>query len=146
MVKRASRENARDRKCSEDMTDNDLRSPKKKSKYNLRNRNKNKKEGTLWIDDDTLETDDESYVSEIDSEAMPPINITLFIAQNKEEEESEEPQVEEQPQEPKEEPQEQPQEPKEEPQVEEQPQEQPQAQEQPQEQAQPVEEKNVDSE
>jgi ATP-dependent Lon protease len=90
MVKRASRENARDRKCSEDMTDNDLRSPKKKSKYNLRNRNKNKKEGTLWIDDDTLETDDESYVSEIDSEAMPPINITLFIAQNKEEEESEE--------------------------------------------------------
>ena len=85
MVKRASRENARDRKCSEDMTDNDLRSPKKKSKYNLRNRNK--KEGTLWIDDDTLETDDETYVSEVDSEAMPPINITLYIAQKNDEEE-----------------------------------------------------------
>jgi len=59
MVKRASAENARQRKASEDMTDGDKKPPKKKSKYNLRNARKRRTDDTEWIDDDTLITSDE---------------------------------------------------------------------------------------
>jgi ATP-dependent Lon protease len=48
MVKRTSRESARERKCSEDMSDSG-KVPKKRSRYNLRDR------GTVWVDDDTLD-------------------------------------------------------------------------------------------
>jgi hypothetical protein len=87
MVKRASRENARDRKCSEDMTDSDLKSPKKKGRYNLRNKPKNKKAETIWVDDDTLDSDDETYVTESDSESTAPVNITLVIGKDDPDEE-----------------------------------------------------------
>jgi ATP-dependent Lon protease len=52
MTKRPSRECAKDRKCSEDMSD-DGKSPKKRSRYNLRRRKTI--DGTIWTDDDTIE-------------------------------------------------------------------------------------------
>jgi len=58
MVKRASRENARERKCSEDLSDGGKK-PKKRSRYNLRDR------GTVWVDDDTL------------SEPPPPVILLV---------------------------------------------------------------------
>jgi flagellar biosynthesis GTPase FlhF len=53
MTKRLSRESAKERKASEDMSDSG-KSPKKKGRYNLRNK-KSDDDGTLWVDDDTLE-------------------------------------------------------------------------------------------
>lgn len=73
MTKRASGENARERKCSEDMTDGDMKPPKKKTKYNLRPRKKRTDE-TEWIDDDTLFTSDEE-----DEEDGPVPNLSFII-------------------------------------------------------------------
>ena len=70
MVKRASRENARDRKCSEDMSDSDKK-PKKRSRYNLRDK------GTVWVDDDTLNEE-------------PPIILVVPAEDSDSEEEEEE--------------------------------------------------------
>lgn len=84
MVKRASRENAKDRKASADLADND-----KRQKYNLRKRklsdgseppNDNKKqkrenkEEVLWVDDDSFtETDEE------DSIADTPVSVNIHF-------------------------------------------------------------------
>ena len=59
MPKRASKENARQRKASEDFTDDTP--PPKKSRYNLRER-KSKRvadDDAVWVDDDTLDNDEE---------------------------------------------------------------------------------------
>ena len=98
MVKRTSRENARDRKASEDMSDKSP--PDKRKKYNLRDRksvsgqdppspppdtdNKNKrrrkntKEEVLWINDDTLteDTSDSEYFPDQDDQ---PVSINIHI-------------------------------------------------------------------
>ena len=53
MTKRLSRESAKDRKGSEDMTSDDGKPPtKKKGRYNLRPK---RGDQTTWVDDDTLE-------------------------------------------------------------------------------------------
>lgn len=67
MVKRLGRQGARERKASEDMNDEDP-PPSKKQRYNLRKRSpKNYK--TEWIDDDTLEDDEEiEFVIELEQE------------------------------------------------------------------------------
>lgn len=91
MVKRASRENAKDRKASEDLSDDSsVKQPNKKRKYDLRKKKvsgsgppvhdnkKNKKEEReeiLWIDDDTL-GDDESSEEEI------PMSLNIHIHAN----------------------------------------------------------------
>jgi len=51
MTKRKSRENARDRKCSEDLSDDANKPPFKKSRYNLRS---NKDTDTTWVEDETV--------------------------------------------------------------------------------------------
>ena len=96
MVKRTSRENAKDRKGSEDMSDSsNEKPPRKKGKYNLRgNRSddsppgqkdkrrskKEEKEEILWIDDDTLQesdSDDSTYKTEDGDEL--PANVNIHI-------------------------------------------------------------------
>jgi len=57
MAKRDPKVNARQRKSSEDMTEDPP--PPKKQKYNLRDRKKKIADDTVWVDDDTLESDDE---------------------------------------------------------------------------------------
>ena len=100
MVKRPSRESARDRKASEDMSDKSP--PNKRRKYNLRNRkslpgqespppppdigpNKKKrrkgsttKEEVLWINDDTL-TDDSSDSDYSPSEDEHPVSVNIHF-------------------------------------------------------------------
>lgn len=67
MVKRSPKENARQRKASEDIIDEDP-PPHKKRRYNLRDRKKLKtqllSDDTEWVDDDTL--DDEELCIEFD--------------------------------------------------------------------------------
>lgn len=71
MTKRPSRENARDRKCSEDMTDPEMKSPnKKKSRYNLRSKKSLKRNDPEWVDDDTLVTDDTSESDELSPQVI----------------------------------------------------------------------------
>jgi ATP-dependent Lon protease len=100
MVKRTSRENANDRKASEDLSDGSGGPPHKKKKYNLRkrtrsgsgsppgqadkkrSRKKDDKEEILWIDDDTLQdsdSDDSSYRTEDaeEEELIPSVNIHI---------------------------------------------------------------------
>jgi ATP-dependent Lon protease len=94
MVKRTSRECARDRKCSEDMSDKNP--PNKRRKYNLRDRksisgqepppppdvkikNKRKnKEEVLWVNDDTL-TDDSSETEYDFSEDDRPVSVNIHF-------------------------------------------------------------------
>jgi ATP-dependent Lon protease len=89
MVKRASRECARDRKASEDMSDDGH--PKKKRKYNLRKKassdqdppddkkkpKKEEKEEVLWITDDTFLEDDDD--SDSDYEPEQPVSLNIHI-------------------------------------------------------------------
>jgi ATP-dependent Lon protease len=93
MVKRTSRENAKDRKASEDLSDDNTSLPSKRRKYNLRNRNrsgdksppgrdnkKNKKrdnEELLWIDDDTFATSDSETSSSEEEEVPMSLNIHI---------------------------------------------------------------------
>jgi ATP-dependent Lon protease len=74
MTKRPSRESAKDRKCSEDMSD-DGKSPKKRSRYHLRKRKS--VDGTVWADDDTLDP-------------PPPIELSIEIEESDSEEEEDE--------------------------------------------------------
>lgn len=84
MVKRASRENAKDRKASADLSDND-----KRQKYNLRKRklsdgseppNDNKrqkhenKEEVLWVDDDSFSDSDEE-----DDITDTPVSVNIHF-------------------------------------------------------------------
>jgi ATP-dependent Lon protease len=89
MVKRASRECARDRKASEDMSDDGH--PKKRRKYNLRKKSnsdqdppddkkkvkKEEKEEVLWITDDTVLEDDDD--SDSDYEPDQPVSLNIHI-------------------------------------------------------------------
>jgi ATP-dependent Lon protease len=93
MVKRTSRENAKDRKASEDLSDGSGGSRGKRKKYNLRKRTrsgsgsppdqkdikkqkKEEREEILWIDDDTLVSSDESSEEGADvGEPFPRVNI-----------------------------------------------------------------------
>lgn len=82
MTKRPSRENGRDRKCSEDMTDPEMNPPKKKkSRYNLRNRKDAKRTDPEWVDDDTLDVESENDTPE-DSQELSPrvIEFTIHLA------------------------------------------------------------------
>jgi len=98
MVKRASGENARQRKCSEDMSDGDnMPPPKKKSKYNLRRRRK-RTDDTEWIDDDTLFTSDEESV---DEDEHPGLSFTIVFGEKNDDDESEEEEGEEEQPKPK---------------------------------------------
>ena len=85
MTKRLSKENARRRKGSEDMTDPPP--PKKKPRYNLRKRDK-----TIWVNDDTL--DDESQPSTEASVEEPDepvqINITFTLPMEEDDEDEDE--------------------------------------------------------
>jgi ATP-dependent Lon protease len=88
MTKRPSRENARDRKCSEDMTDPEMKPPiKKKSRYNLRSKKKLKRSDPEWVDDDTLNmsTEDEPSQDTTESEDETPnvIEFTIHIGSDK---------------------------------------------------------------
>jgi ATP-dependent Lon protease len=90
MVKRSSRENPKDRKCSEDMSDSapppdkkkrKIENKKKKSsdddKDNKRKRKQEEKEEILWINDDTLldtDSDDSTYVPE-----DTPVSVNIHI-------------------------------------------------------------------
>ena len=76
MTKRPSKENARQRKGSEDMTDSGEPPPEKKPRYNLRQR-RMIKDKTIWVNDDTLDDDDSS--SSQDSSPQPNINITITV-------------------------------------------------------------------
>jgi|APCry1669189472_1035225.scaffolds.fasta_scaffold01196_8 ATP-dependent Lon protease len=76
MTKRLSKENARQRKTSEDMTDSGEPPPEKKRRYNLRER-KVVKDKTIWINDDTL--DDEDSDSSYEEESEPKINIMISV-------------------------------------------------------------------
>ena len=96
MVKRTSRENAKNRSASEDLSDGSGGHPHKKKRYNLRKRTrsgsgsppsekdkkklrKEDKEEILWIDDDTLhesDSDDSSDASE-DADPLPRVNIHI---------------------------------------------------------------------
>ena len=69
MPKRASRANARQRKCSEDNTD-DPPPPPKKPRYNLRRRTPDQ---TIWVNDDTLSSDGESESDEEEE----PVTVTI---------------------------------------------------------------------
>ena len=83
MTKRLSKENARQRKASEDMNDDGDQPPPddtKKTRYNLRNRKKDK---TVWVHDDTLDDDededddeDDSFITSDDDEG--PVIRILF--------------------------------------------------------------------
>jgi ATP-dependent Lon protease len=72
MPKRSSKENVRRRKASEDMIDDG--DDVKNSRYNLRNRKKDK---TIWVNDDTLDDDEDSQTTtdEEDEEDAPIIRI-----------------------------------------------------------------------
>lgn len=82
MTKRPSRENGRDRKCSEDMTDPEMNPPKKKkSRYNLRNRKEAKRTDPEWVDDDTLDVESENDTPEDSQEVSPHvIEFTIHLA------------------------------------------------------------------
>lgn len=97
MVKRTSREGNKDRRGSEDMSDDGP--PNKKRKYNLRKRTlsgempppeednkkgKNKKEDKeeiLWVDDDTFEDseDEDSDSSYLSDEDGQPVSVNIHI-------------------------------------------------------------------
>lgn len=86
MPKRPSRENPRERKGSEDMTDSDTKKPaKKKSRYNLRNKKKNSNDDAEWVYDDTL--DDDSDDSDYEDEA-PIIQFTIELEPTSESQET----------------------------------------------------------
>lgn len=89
MPKRPSRENPRERKGSEDMTDSDDKKPaKKKSRYNLRNRKKRSNDDAEWVHDDTLDedSDDSDYVEE---EEPHVLQFTIELEQPTDSQESE---------------------------------------------------------
>jgi ATP-dependent Lon protease len=122
MVKRISRENARDRKASEDMSDKSP--PNKRKKYNLRSKNsvsgqdppsspsddssdkKHKRKGSakeevLWINDDTLTDDssDSDYTpSSEEDEQIVSLNIHIHKKHLTEDSDSEEEESSEEPQ------------------------------------------------
>lgn len=98
MVKRTSRENAKDRKASEDLSDDSGCPPTKKRKYDHKKtrqvgnnpppahdnkkKKKEEKEEILWIDDDTLldtDSDDSTYVPDEDE---PPVSLNIHIHTN----------------------------------------------------------------
>jgi len=98
MVKRTSRENAKDRKGSEDLSDSSASPPTKKSRYDFRNKRKSggspppahdnkknkkeEKEEILWIEDDTLldsDSDDSTYYPEEDEQ---PVSLNIHIHAN----------------------------------------------------------------
>lgn len=91
MTKRPSRENGRDRKCSEDMTDPELNPPKKKkSRYNLRNRKNVRRSDPEWVDDDTLDVECASETSQENEDAPPGvIEFTIHLADDVSDEDSE---------------------------------------------------------
>jgi len=82
MTKRLSKQNARQRKSSEDMTDSGEPPPEKKRRYNLRER-KLIKDKTIWVNDDTL--DDESS----EEETPQGINIVINVEAPETDEETE---------------------------------------------------------
>lgn len=93
MVKRKSRENARDRKCSEDMSDDGKTFPKKKKA-------RADDSDTTWVDDDTLLIKDDQTSSQgtsVADEDDQPIHISIHIhgTQHEDEEEEEEEEDEE---------------------------------------------------
>lgn len=73
MVKRLSKDSARQRKSSEDMAQEPP--PEKKTRYNLRER-KPIKDKTIWVDDDTLDDDKSS------SEESQEENIQFVVISN----------------------------------------------------------------
>lgn len=86
MVKRTSRENAKDRKGSEDASDNER--DKKRGRYELRKRklssdssppNDKKKEEIVWIDDDTLFPDTDSDDSDYVPEEETPVSVNIHF-------------------------------------------------------------------
>jgi len=68
MVKRKSRENARDRKCSEDLSDDGKPLPKKKKVDS----------DTTWVDDDTFTASETSSQNSVEEESQP-IHLTIHI-------------------------------------------------------------------
>lgn len=95
MVKRTSRESAKDRKASEDLSDDSsIKQPNKKSKYDLRKKKvsgngsppihdnkknkKEEKEEILWIEDDTLDSNEEDS----SSEEEVPVSLNIHIHTN----------------------------------------------------------------
>jgi len=66
MVKRKSRENARDRKCSADLSDDGKPPPKKK-------KSSDSDSDTTWVDDDTLQNESPGV------EQQPPIYLNIHI-------------------------------------------------------------------
>jgi ATP-dependent Lon protease len=72
MTKRSSKENAKDRKCSEDMGDDSKPPPIK--------RKRDSKKDTLWINDDTLPTDSSEDAKK------PTILLNIHIGSNSDEE------------------------------------------------------------
>lgn len=103
MTKRPSRENARDRKCSEDMTDPEMKTPKKKkSRYNLRSKKKAVRTDPEWVDDDTLDVESEEHTSQEDSEIdeLPPRVIEFTIHLGKDDSDSDSDYVESENEEP----------------------------------------------
>ena len=85
MTKRLSRESAKERKASEDMSDSG-KSPKKKGRYNLRNK-KPDGDGTLWVDDDTLEEEQDRTEEDKPTEII--LNIYLNSQDDDEDDEDE---------------------------------------------------------
>ena len=100
MVKRTSRENAKDRKASEDLSDDSaVGPPNKRRKYDLRkkknsgtapppvqDKKKNKKEEKeeiLWIDDDTLSSSDGSSCYSEEEQGLS-LNIHIHTAPKEE--------------------------------------------------------------
>jgi ATP-dependent Lon protease len=87
MAKRKSRENARDRKCSEDLSDDNKAPPP--------NKKKPRRDGsdTTWVDDDTLLIKDDTQSTD-DKEIQQPIHLTIHIhggdVESSDEEEEEE--------------------------------------------------------
>ena len=77
MTKRLSKENARQRKASEDMADDGDNPPdNKKPRYNLRDRKKDK---TIWVNDDTLDDEDDSITTtDEDDDSSPPVITITF--------------------------------------------------------------------
>lgn len=80
MAKRKSRENPRDRKCSEDLSDDSKPLPKK-TKYELRSK---KNADTTWITDDTLDSPSES-------ESDEAIEFSIRVVNKKESDDEERP-------------------------------------------------------
>lgn len=80
MTKRPSRENARERKCSEDMTDPEMKSPKKKkSRYNLRSKKVSDRSDPEWVDDDTLDVETDIETSQETDESPRVIEFTIHL-------------------------------------------------------------------